>query len=85
MDPTGYDERLKEAEAQAESTQQRAAAAEAEVARLMPRVLELERSLFSALDTIGLLWPWGLNGGGDPWPVLPAWIFEWLHKQSKGD
>ena len=78
------EERLKETEAQAEAAQRRATAAEAEVAKLAPRVAELERNLFSALDTIGILWPWGLNGGGEPRPVLPAWIFEWLHKQGKG-
>ena len=77
--------RLKAAEEQAAAATARAESAESEVAKLSPRVLELERNLFSALNTIGLLWPWGLAGGGDPKPVLPAWIYEWLHKQSKGD
>lgn len=77
--------RLKETEAQAAAATARAEAAEAEVAKLSPRVTELELNLFSALNTIGLIWPWGLAGGGDPKPVLPAWIYEWLHKQSKGE
>lgn len=76
------DDRLKETEERAAAAEQRAQAAEELVARLSPRVSELEHNLFSALNTIGMLWPWGLNGGGEPKPVLPAWIFEWLHKQG---
>lgn len=78
------DTRLKETEARAAAAESRAADAEEKVARLTPRVTELEMNLFSALDTIGDLWPWGLAGGGEPKPVLPAWIYEWLHKQSRG-
>lgn len=78
------EKRLREAEAQAETATRRAAAAEAEVARLGPRVSELELNLFSALNTIEIIWPWGLAGGGEPKPVLPAWIYEWLHKRGKG-
>ena len=85
------EERLKEMEvavaeavARAEAAEERAKAAEDQNNSLGRRVQELEFNLFSALNTIGDLWPWGLAGGGEPRPVLPAWIFEWLHKQSKG-
>ena len=78
------EDRLVAAESKADAASARTNAAEEQVGRLSSRVSELEHNLFSALDTIGILWPWGLNGGGAPEPVLPAWIFEWLHKQSKG-
>lgn len=78
------EDRLVQAESKAAAAEVRAEAAENQVGRLSPRVEELERNLFSALNTIGVLWPWGLNGGGEPRPILPAWIFEWLHKEGKG-
>jgi hypothetical protein len=78
------DERLLSTEAKSRAAEERATAAEQKVSELMPRVQELERNLFSALHTIGDIWPWGLNGGGKPEPVLPAWILEWLHAQNKG-
>lgn len=77
------EDRLQKAEAQAELARSRATAAEAEVSKLTPRVTELEHNLFSALSTIEMLWAWGLGGGGDPRPVLPAWIYEWMHKRAK--
>lgn len=84
------DKRLTDAEAKACAAERRAEAAEAraeqaelKVSKLTPRVEELEQNLFSALRTIEILWPWGLSGGGEPRPTLPAWIYEWLHKQGK--
>lgn len=76
--------RLTKAETLAQTAEERAQLAEGEVVKLSSRVRELEMNLFSALNTIGELWPWGLNGGGDPRPKLPAWIYEWLHKEGKG-
>ena len=72
-----------EAIARAEAAEERAKAAEDQNTSLGHRVQELEANLFSALNTISALWPWGLAGGGEPRPVLPSWIYEWLHKQSK--
>lgn len=78
------EKRLEQAEAKAEAAEARAEAAEQEAKALKPRVSELEHNLFSALDTIGVLWPWGNSGGGEPRPVLPAWIYEWLHSKGVG-
>lgn len=76
--------RLTETENRAAAAERRAEAAELLVQELKPRVRELEMNLFSALNTIGEIWPWGLNGGGEPRPKLPAWIYEWLHKEGHG-
>lgn len=76
------EERLKGTEAHATAAEARAQAAETEVSKLQPRLEDLEHNLLQALHTIEVLWPWGLSGGGDPRPKLPAWIFEWLHREG---
>lgn len=83
--------RLKEAEraaetakARADAADTRAEAAEDELTKLKTRVTELEVNLTQSLETVDELWAWGSNGGGEPKPVLRAWIYERLHRASKG-
>ena len=77
------DDRLKETEAKAQDAEQRATAAEAKVSELIPRVKELEQNLFSALNTLEIVYAWAMNGLTGPKPILPAWIFEWIHARNK--
>lgn len=71
-----------EARAKAQAAEDRAQTAEENGERLGHRVTELETNLQSALATIEEVWSWGLKGGGEPKPVLPAWIYEWLYRDK---
>ena len=78
------DERLQKTESRAAAADKRAGIAEQRVTVLTARVGVLEHNLGSAMETIGALWPWGQEGGGEPEPVLPLWIAQWLREQRAG-